>query len=155
LRAGGASVFDISGKHLKSDLRPPGLIKAQENKKTTARKGEQARQDLVPGGCPPLNTATESDDGNPRLRGKAQQALHSWLDRLKSIVEEGQRMGEIRSAVRAAELAILIVTTLEGGLMVSRLQRKDDSLSLACRHLDQYLEATPRARKSRSGAEKS
>jgi TetR/AcrR family transcriptional repressor of nem operon len=87
--------------------------------------------------------------------GKAQQALHSWLDRSKSVVEEGQRMGEIRSAVRAAELAILIVTTLEGSLMVSRLQRKDDSLSLACRHLDEYLEATVRARKSRSGAEKS
>jgi len=115
----------------------------------------ERRSGLVPGGCPLLNTAIESDDGNPQLRSKARQALHSWLDRLQSIVEEGQRKGEIRSGVDAAELATLIVTTLEGSLMVSRLQRKDDPLNLACRHLEEYLEATIRARKPRTGADRS
>jgi hypothetical protein len=47
--------------------------------------------ELVPGGCPLLNTAIESDDGNPKLRSKARQALHLWLNRLQSIVKEGQR----------------------------------------------------------------
>ena len=49
------------------------------------------RVGLVPGGCPLLNTAIDSDDGNLRLRQKAQRALGSWLDRLESIIEEGQR----------------------------------------------------------------
>src|SRR6201993_4466669 len=84
--------------------------------KQIVRNFRDRRSGLVPGGCPLLNTAIDSDDGNPRLRGKARQALHSWLGRLESVVEEGQRKGEIRSAVRAAELATLIVTTLEGSL---------------------------------------
>ena len=45
---------------------------------------------LVPGGCPPLNTAIDSADGNPRLRAKAPRALSSWRDRPQSIAEEGR-----------------------------------------------------------------
>lgn len=63
------------------------------------------RAGLVPGGCPPLNTAIDSDDGNPRLREKARRALNSWLDRLRSIIEEGQRRGEIRLDVDSSKLA--------------------------------------------------
>src|ERR1700676_2346341 len=51
---------------------------------------------LVPGGCSLLSTAIDSDDGNPKLRAKARQALSSLLDRLQSIAEEGQRRGEGR-----------------------------------------------------------
>jgi TetR/AcrR family transcriptional regulator, transcriptional repressor for nem operon len=37
------------------------------------RNFQERRHGLVPGGCPLLNTAIESDEGNPRLRGKARQ----------------------------------------------------------------------------------
>ena len=99
---------------------------------------------LVPGGCPLLNTAIDSDDGNPQLREKARRALGSWLERLQSIIEEGQRQGEIRNDVDSPELATLIVCTLEGSLMMSRLQRKEDPRDWACRHLEEYLETKVR-----------
>jgi hypothetical protein len=54
---------------------------------------------LVPGGRPLLNTATDSGDSNPELRTKFPQVLGSWLHRLQSIAEEGQRRGEVRSDV--------------------------------------------------------
>ena len=111
----------------------------------------ERRAGLVAGGCPLLNTAIDSDDGNPQLRRKARQALDSWLDRLQSIVEEGQRKAEIHSDVDAAELATLIVTTLEGSLMLSRLQRKEEPVNLACRHLEEYIETKVRARKQKTG----
>jgi hypothetical protein len=38
---------------------------------------------------------------------------------------------------------------------VSRLQRKEEPLDLACRHLEEYLETEVRARKSKAGAGKS
>jgi len=38
---------------------------------------------------------------------------------------------------------------------VSRLQRKEEPLDLACRHLEKYLETEVRARKSKAGADKS
>jgi TetR/AcrR family transcriptional repressor of nem operon len=110
------------------------------------------RAGLVPGGCPLLNTAIDSDDGNPRLREKARRALGSWLDRLESIIEQGQRRGEIRSDIDSSEVATLIVGTLEGSLMVSRLQRKDDPRDWASRHLEEYLESKVRAGRAKPGA---
>jgi TetR/AcrR family transcriptional regulator, transcriptional repressor for nem operon len=95
--------------------------------KQMVRNFQDRRSGLVPGGCPLLNTAIDSDDGNPQLREKARRALSSWLDRLRAIIEEGQRRGEIRGNIDSAELATLTVRTLEGSLMVSRLQRNDDS----------------------------
>jgi TetR/AcrR family transcriptional repressor of nem operon len=111
------------------------------------------RAGLVSGGCPLLNTAIDSDDSNPQLRTRARRALSSWLDRLQSIVEEGRRRGEVRSDVDSAKLATLIVSTLEGSLMVSRLQRNDKPLDLACRHLEEYLESKVRARHSKTGGD--
>ena len=36
----------------------------------------ELRSDLVPGGCPLMNTAIESDDGNPILRARARKACN-------------------------------------------------------------------------------
>ena len=113
------------------------------------------RAGLVPGGCPLLNTAIDSDDGHPRLRRKARQALDLWLDRLQAIAEEGKQKGEIRAAIDAAELATLIVSTLEGGLMVGRLKRKGEALDFVYRHLEEYLESSVRAKESSIQGEKS
>jgi len=113
------------------------------------------RTGLIPGGCPLLNTAIDSDDGNPQLRAKARQALSSWLDRLQVIAEEGKRRGEVRPDVDSAELAMLIVSTLEGSFMIRCLQKNDGPLDLACHHLEEYLETKVRARQSKAGGHKS
>jgi TetR/AcrR family transcriptional repressor of nem operon len=122
--------------------------------KQIVRNFRDRRAGLVPGGCPLLNTAIDSDDGNPQLRAKARRALGRWLDRLISIAEEGRKRGEVRSDVDSAELATLIASTLEGSSMVSRLQRKDEPLDLACRHLEEYLEDKVRAQKSKARVKK-
>jgi len=98
--------------------------------KQIVRNFRDRRTGLVPGGCPLLNTAIDSDDGNPKLRAKARQALSSLLDGLQSIAEEGQRRGEVRADVDSVKLATLIASTLEGSIMVSRLQKKRRRKSL-------------------------
>jgi TetR/AcrR family transcriptional regulator, transcriptional repressor for nem operon len=106
-------------------------------------------------GCPLLNTALDYDDANPKLRAKARQALSAWLDRMQSIIEDGERRGKVRSDIDSGKLATLIASTLEGSHMVSRLQKKEEPRDLAVRHLEQYLETKVRARKSKAGAGKS
>ena len=122
--------------------------------KQLVRNFQHRRSGLVPGGCPLLNTAIDSDDGNAQLREKARKALNSWLDRIGAVVEEGQRRGEIRPDIHSSKLSGLIVSTLEGSLMVSRLQRKEDTCALACDHLEEYLETSVRANKSSSKVNK-
>ena len=119
--------------------------------KQIVRNFWERRAGLVPGGCPLLNTAIDSDDGNPQLREKARRALSAWLDRLRTIIEEGQRRGEIRVNIDSTELATLIVSTLEGSFMVSRLQRKDDPGQSANCHLEEYLETNVRAAREKPG----
>src|SRR5882672_1978532 len=49
----------------------------------------ELRSELVPGGCPLMNTAVEADDGNAALRSRAHRALQSWAGRLSSITQDG------------------------------------------------------------------
>lgn len=119
------------------------------------RNFRERREGLVPGGCPLLNTAVDSDDGNVQLRKQARCALDKWLDRLATIAREGQKRGEIGPRVDSAKLATLIVSTLEGSVMLSRLQRSDEPLDVACRYLDNYLKTEVRAPKSTNRAGKS
>jgi TetR/AcrR family transcriptional repressor of nem operon len=94
----------------------------------------------VAGGCPILNTAIDTDDGNPVLRAHVAKALRSWVSRLQVIVEQAQERGETRPGVDPKTVATLIVASLEGALMMSRLQRNDEALRRIQSHLNQYLE---------------
>ena len=101
----------------------------------------------VPGGCPLMNTAVEADDSNPALRAKARNALDAWLDRLKSIIDEGKRRGEVASHINSAHLASLIVGTLEGAVLLSRIKKAAEPREVACAHLTAYLDENVRAKK--------
>ncbi|HVW07074.1 MAG TPA: TetR/AcrR family transcriptional regulator [Bryobacteraceae bacterium] len=94
----------------------------------------------VAGGCPILNTAIDADDGNPMLRMKVTKALKSWRCRLRTVIEEGVAKGEIRPDADARAAATLIVATLEGALMMSRIERTYEPLREVQRHLNSYID---------------
>src|SRR6202044_2778353 len=94
----------------------------------------------VAGGCPILNTAVDADDGNSVLRTRVRKALRSWLGLLRVIVRQAAKRGELQPEVDAKAVATLIVATLEGGLMMSRLEGNDDALRKVQRHLNRYLD---------------
>lgn len=102
------------------------------------------RRSSVPGGCPLLNTAIDADDGNPVLRERARKALREWCDLLSSIIKAGVERKEIRRDVEANKLATLVISSLEGALMISRLERDREALLAAQSHLERYLEAEVR-----------
>ena len=104
------------------------------------------RRSAVPGGCPLLNTAIDTDDGNPVLRASALKALRAWRDRLSSIIEVGIKRKEIKRGVDPAGLATLIISSLEGALMISRLERDSEALQAARAYLEHHLETEVRLR---------
>jgi TetR/AcrR family transcriptional repressor of nem operon len=94
----------------------------------------------LPGGCPLLNTAIDSDDGNPVLRSKVRGALDQWRSSIAEIVRTGQRSRELRRDVDPAAVATLVIATLEGAVMMSRMERTREPLATVGRHLAAYLE---------------
>ncbi len=94
----------------------------------------------VAGGCPILNTAIDADDGNPILRARANKALRSWVTKLQKIAKHSIENGETRPGVEPKAVATLIIASLEGALMISRLERNNDALRRVQEHLNRYLD---------------
>lgn len=103
----------------------------------------------IAGGCPMFNTAIDADDGNPVLRERARKALRGWLDILTVIVKNGIEAGEIQPEVDPRKLVTLIVSSLEGALAMSRLERNREPLAAVRTHLEDHLERDIRARQNR------
>ena len=104
------------------------------------------KRSSVPGGCPLLNTAVDADDGNPVLRERALNALRAWRKRLSAIIRSGIERKEIRRGVDPKKLGTLVISTLEGALMISRLERHNEALVSAQSYLENYLEKEVRLR---------
>jgi TetR/AcrR family transcriptional repressor of nem operon len=144
-----AEAFDYAWKTA-LDCRLEGTAKIAntvDRLKQVVRNFRERRSGLVAGGCPLLNTAIDTDDGNPRLRARARRALDAWLLRLRDVLDEGKARGEVRPEADVEQISTLIVSVLEGGLMLSRLQKDSDALDAMVQHLESYLETQVRARK--------
>ena len=106
----------------------------------------------IPGGCPLLNTGVDSDNGNPILRERVQKALRGWQKLLQTTLSDGIAAGTVRADVDVDKVSRLIISTLEGGMLVSRIEKNDQALRYAMDHLDAYLEHEVRVAGSRKNA---
>lgn len=94
---------------------------------------------LGKGGCPILNTATESDDTHPALRQRARSAMESWHSLIQRLLRKGVERGEISASADADAAATIIIATIEGALMMSKLYDDNRFLAQAIAHLQAYL----------------
>jgi len=93
----------------------------------------------IPGGCPLMNTAIDADDGNPALRDLARKGIQDWRARLIHILETGIKAGEIRRSTDPRRIANTLIATLEGALMISRLENNRSALRDAQTTLETLL----------------
>lgn len=94
----------------------------------------------IPGGCPILNTAIESDDTHPKLRDRARKAMDSWRNMIIKIVEKGIQKGEMRSDIEPDLIATILISTIEGAIMMSKLYQDSYHLQKAVDYLHNYLD---------------
>lgn len=95
---------------------------------------------LLQGGCPILNTAVESDDTHPALREKAQLAMDAWRSLLQGIVAQGIKRGELRSTVDIDTVSTILIATIEGAIMLSKLYGDTSHLVRALDYLKAYVQ---------------
>ena len=96
---------------------------------------------ILPGGCPLLNTAVDSDDGNVLLRCKAHAALNQWREGIAEIVRQGQHEQELRCGIDPYSVATVVIASLEGAVMMSRLEKSGGPLLAVSKHLGEYLQS--------------
>jgi TetR/AcrR family transcriptional regulator, transcriptional repressor for nem operon len=97
----------------------------------------------IPGGCPLLNTAVESDDAHPALRARARATMEHGL--VSRIVARGVARGELRAEIDPDSTATMLIATLEGAIMMSNLYDDPTHIRRAVAHLRWYIESILRA----------
>ncbi|MCU0535738.1 MAG: TetR/AcrR family transcriptional regulator [Hydrococcus sp. Prado102] len=93
----------------------------------------------VAGGCPILNTAIESDDTHPALRDRVRDAVNNWRSLICRIIQKGITKGEIKPSIDPDVIATIIISTVEGAIMMSKLYRDPIHLERAIAYLQDYI----------------
>lgn len=93
----------------------------------------------VKGGCPLMNAAIEADDSNPVLRREAIKILDILRDSVVTILKNGIRFKQIKKKTDTEYYATLIIASLEGAIMMSKLRGDNHDIRRIIRHLDQQI----------------
>lgn len=80
------------------------------------------------GGCIFGNTALEMGDKNEVFATIVSEVFKKWVNKLKEVIEEAIKANEIRKDIQPDVLASTIVAVLEGGIMLSRLEKNGKPL---------------------------
>jgi len=92
------------------------------------------------GGCLFGNTALEASDTSPLFAGFVREVFAEWIKIFAEKMTVAQAAGQIRTDIPADHLAEMVVATIEGGIMQSRLQKSATPLQRSLETLRQVLE---------------
>lgn len=90
---------------------------------------------LYKGGCPLLNVAVEADDANPLLRHQASLMLTQLKTAVQKLILNGIKNGQVQPETDAALYSTVIIATLEGGIMMSKLEGTKTAILHTIEHL--------------------
>lgn len=94
---------------------------------------------LYQGGCPLLNAATEADDANPEMRLQVLQMLDDLKKAIVKLIENGKINKQIEIDANPEYYATIIISTLEGAIMMSRLENSAVPINIAIDHLKNVI----------------
>lgn len=95
---------------------------------------------LYKGGCPLMNAAVEADDTNNALRQQTFNMLAQLKASLEKIINNGIKNEQVIASADSAFYATIFIATLEGGIMMSKLERNTDAISKTILHLKKLVQ---------------
>lgn len=93
----------------------------------------------IQGGCPLLNAAIEADDGNVMLRKKALSILNTLRGSVVHILDRGIEFRQIKSTIDKNYFATVMIASLEGAIMMSKLSKTNDDIRIVIIHLEKMI----------------
>jgi len=97
------------------------------------------RYTYLQAGCPILNSATEVDDTHPKLKIRVAEALQFWKTSLENQIKRGIKRQEIKDDVDAEEIAIIMISMIEGAFMQAKVTNEMKSLKIAMTFLEKII----------------
>jgi TetR/AcrR family transcriptional repressor of nem operon len=104
---------------------------------------ERNRSQGFVGGCLFGNTALEACDNAPPFAELVTELFCEWIVRLEETIQAAQASGQVRQDLPASDLAEMVVATIEGAIMQSRLKKEGGPLTRALDSLRVLLELKP------------
>jgi TetR/AcrR family transcriptional repressor of nem operon len=101
--------------------------------------GDLVTNPSVPGGCPLMNCAVDSDDAHPVLRRKVRAAMKRLLSYVEGMIQVGVDSGEFSTGIDPASAAVFIVASIEGGMMLSKLYEEPMRMRAVTKNLKVYV----------------
>lgn len=98
------------------------------------------KDEPIPGGCPLMNAANEFDDTTSTLIPHVQDEMSNLLAFVESEIIKGQENNEINKDTNTRQASIIIISTLEGALSLSRLFKNPEPMNNAVEYLHSYVQ---------------
>jgi len=96
-------------------------------------------EQLVPGGCPILNTAIEVDDTNSVMNDVVKKAFINWKNMILEIIKDGQANKEFNQELNANEMAFYIIATIEGSIALAKTFKNKHVLNSNLEQLKKHI----------------
>ncbi len=93
----------------------------------------------IKGGCPLLNVAIEADDNSPHLRKKAHTILEVLKESIVTILSNGIQFGQLKKGIDKEYYATVIIASLEGAIMMSKLSKNNHDIQIVISHLEKVI----------------
>ncbi|MGN7787010.1 TetR/AcrR family transcriptional regulator [Niabella sp. 22666] len=97
------------------------------------------RYPYLQAGCPIINTATEADDTHPKLKERAANALLYWKTSIEQQIKRGIARNEIKADTDPTEIAVIMISMIEGAFMQAKVTGKIAELKIAMTFLEKMI----------------
>lgn len=95
----------------------------------------------IEGGCPIINTSVEADDAHSKLRLKVISTIALIKESIKKIINRGILENQINKAIDVELYATMFYATIEGAILISRVEGTNKSYDLIKSGLKKQVEA--------------
>jgi len=99
-----------------------------------------ARQRQCGGGCPLGNLAAEMSDLDEKFRLKLARIFEVWRGMVERTLRVAQQRGEIKLDVEVEALSFLVLSTIEGGILLAKVEHDVSVMERSFEGLKRCLE---------------
>lgn len=95
--------------------------------------------DIIDGGCPLMNAAIEADDSDILIEDSIKEGFAGLINIIRDIIEFGKSRNEIDIQADSEQLAVFILSSMEGALALSRLYKDKRYLDMVIMQITAML----------------